>query len=58
MLRELILIVVMSIPLAGAAASHVAVPVIVVMSILIFFAISVSAVRDETMTEPPTDEKT
>jgi len=47
MFRKFILIVVMSIPLAGAMASHTAVPVVVVMGILIFFAISVSAARQE-----------
>jgi len=58
MFRKLILIVVMSIPMAGAMASHTAVSVVVVMGMLIFLAISVSALRDDTMTEPPTDEKT
>jgi hypothetical protein len=53
MLRKFILSVVMLIPLVGAAASHVAIPVVVVMGILAFFVISVSGVRSEIK-----DEKT
>ena len=51
MFRKLLMVIVMSIPLAGAAASHVAVPVLVVMGILIIFVVSASGVRSETKEE-------
>ncbi len=51
MFRKLFLTFVMSIPLAGATASHIAVPVLIVMGILIFFIISVTANRGETKDE-------
>jgi len=54
MFRKFLMVIVMSIPLTGAAASHVAVPVLIVMGILIFFAISVSDVRNEKKDEKTT----
>jgi len=48
MFRKFFLIIVMSIPLAGAAASNVAVPILVVMGVLIFFVVSVSGAHSET----------
>ena len=53
MFHKFLMTIVMSIPLAGAAASHVAVPVLVVMGILVIFVISASDARNETK-----DEKT
>ena len=53
MLRKLFLTIVLSIPLAGAAASNTAFPVLMVMGILIFFCISVGMNRSETKDEKP-----
>lgn len=53
MFRKLFLTFVMSIPLAGAMASHVAVPVLIVMGIMIFFIVSITTNRGEAK-----DEKT
>ena len=57
MIRKLFLTFVMSIPLVGAAASHMAVPVLVVMGLLIFFVVSVASVRREIKDEKPKEEK-
>jgi len=51
MFRKLLMVIVMSIPLAGAAASQVAVPVLVVMGILIIFVVSASDARSESKDE-------
>ena len=53
MFRKFLMVIVMSIPLMGAVASHVAVPFVVVMGILIIFVVSASDVRNEAK-----DEKT
>jgi phosphotransferase system glucose/maltose/N-acetylglucosamine-specific IIC component len=53
MFRKLFLTFVMSIPLAGATASHVAIPVVIVMGIMIFFIVSVTTDRKETKDEKP-----
>jgi len=58
MIRKFFLTIVMSIPLAGAVASHIAAPVLIVMGILIFFVVSVASVRNETGDEKPKGEKT
>ena len=57
MIRKFFLTIVMSIPLAGAVASHIAIPVLVVMSLLIFFVVSVASVRKEIKDEKPKEEK-
>lgn len=57
MFRKFFLTFIMSIPLTGAAASHVALPVLIVMGILIFFVVSVAAVRNETEDENAKDKK-
>ena len=53
MFRKIFLTFVMAIPLAGAMASHIAVPVLVVMGILIFFVVSAVANLNETKDAKP-----
>jgi len=57
MIRKFFLTIVMSIPLAGAVASHIAAPVLIVMGILIFFVVSVASVRNEAGNEKPESKK-
>ena len=53
MFRKFFLTFVMSMILAGAAASNTAKPVLMAMGILILFVISVTANRNETKDEKP-----
>jgi len=53
MFRKFILSVVMLIPFVGAAASHVPIPVLVVMGILILLAVSVRPTQIGTKDENP-----
>lgn len=58
MLRKFLVSLIVSILLAGAVASSTPLPVIAVMGVVSFFAVSLSDVHNETGDGKPKNEKT